>query len=153
MRTLSYLFAAFLLTCTLTSNALAPQLEAKRVAVMLIVEGDDDDERTVTTIFTTLMAAERVAKMLDAELIADEKVEDDVYVFSLKSNEQQELAMKIFDEEGYEYAGNIFEAVDGTNYRTVNVETLKDGTYTLKLQNGDKELTQKMVVSRGKITK
>ena len=152
MKTLTYLFVA--LFASIASFATAgTDAGAKRIAVMLIVEGDDDDEKTVTTIFTTLVAADKVAKMLNAELIADETVEDDVFVFSLKSQEQHNLAMKIFDEEGYEMANNLTNFVEGANYRAVNVENLPDGTYNLKLTNGDAELNKSFTVSRGKVSK
>ena len=52
------------------------------------------------------MSAEKVAKVLNVELIAESEVNDDVFVFSLKSEDQKALSMKMFDEEGYELAAN-----------------------------------------------
>ena len=40
-----------------------------------------DDQEILTTIYTTLMSAEKVAKVLNVELIAESEVNDDVFVF------------------------------------------------------------------------
>jgi ATPase subunit of ABC transporter with duplicated ATPase domains len=105
---------------------------SKKVAVLLVL--DDDDQKTVTTIFTTLMSAQKVAKMLNVEVnITNDVVNDDIFIFSLKSKAQEEYAMKLFDEEGYEMGDNAFTVVEGSNYKTVNVRSLPDGTYTFKL--------------------
>ena len=44
----------------------------------------------------------KVTKVFDIELIADDEVNDDVFIFYVKSEEQKNLVIKIYDEEGYE---------------------------------------------------
>ncbi|BDS11362.1 T9SS C-terminal target domain-containing protein [Aureispira anguillae] len=127
----------------------APSQEDKMVAIVLLMDNGDDQE-IISTIYTSLMAAEKVAKILDVELIAEDEVNDDVFVFSLKSEEQKEIAMKMFDEEGYELAANrILHLDNGNNYNALNVKTLKDGTYKFQItdQNGA-EKTTTVVINR-----
>ncbi len=102
--------------------------------MLAIVTEDNNDMEVITTIYTSLMAAEKVAKVLDIELIADTEVSDDLFMFSLKSQEQKELALKMFDEEGYELAADrIIQVQDGNNYNALNVKSLSDGTYKFVL--------------------
>ena len=132
--------------------AFTPSVEAapkKMVAIIMIME-DADDQQVVQTIYTTLMAAEKVAKVLNIEMIAQDEVNDDVFVFSLKSEEQKELTMKMFDEEGYELAAHrVLEVNEGNSYRALNVESLNDGTYTFKLTDKDgAEMNRKITIKR-----
>ena len=117
-----------------TASFAAPAQEDKMVAVILLMD-NDDDKKVVATIYTTLMAAEKVAKLMDVEMIAsDDPVQDDVFVFALKSEEQKDLTMKMFDEEGYELAAHrVMEVTEGSNYRALNVESLDDGTYMFEV--------------------
>jgi hypothetical protein len=112
----------------------APAQEDKMVAVVLLMDNGDEKE-VVATIYTSLMAAEKVAKMMDVEMIAsDDPVQDDVFVFALKSEEQKDLTMKMFDEEGYELAAHrVMEVTEGSNYRALNVESMEDGTYMFEV--------------------
>lgn len=115
----------------------APAQEDKMVAVVLMMD-NGDDQQVVATIYTTLMAAEKVAKVLDIEMIADDQVSDDVFVFALKSEEQRKLTMQMFDEEGYSvHANRVLQVEDGNNYNALNVKSLPDGTYQFKLIGED----------------
>ena len=146
---------SFVLALVLTFNAsafAAPAQEDKMVAVVLLMD-EGDDKQVVATIYTTLMAAEKVAKMLDIEMIAsDDPVQDDVFVFALKSQEQKDLTMKMFDEEGYELAAHrVMEVTEGSNYRALNVESLSDGTYLFQISDETgAEKTQKVTIQRNK---
>jgi hypothetical protein len=134
-----------------SSFANAPASEDKMVAVILLMD-NGDDQQVIATIYTTMMAAEKVAKILDVELVAQDEVNDDVFVFSLKSEEQRKLTMKMFDEEGYELAANrILQVEDGNNYNALNVKSLEDGTYKFQLtdENGA-EKTQTVIINRNK---
>lgn len=116
--------------------------EDKFVAVILLMDNGDEDQQVVATLYTTLMAAEKVAKILDIEMIAEDEVNDDVFVFSLKSEEQKDLTMKLLDEEGYQVAAHrVLQVQDGNNYNALNVKSLDDGTY--KFQLTDKEGREK----------
>ena len=114
-----------------------PEQEEKMVALILMMDdGEDDDQELVATIYTTLMAAEKVAKVLDIEMIAQDEVSDDVFVFSLKSEKQRELTMQMLDEEGYTVAASrVLRIEDGNNYNALNVKSLPDGTYKFILSN------------------
>jgi len=115
--------------------AFAPAQEDKMIAVVLMMD-DGDDQQVIATIHTTLMAAEKVAKVLDIEMIAEDEVNDDVFVFSLKSEEQRKLTMKLFDEEGYKTAAHrVLQVEDGNNYNALNVQSLEDGTYKFVIED------------------
>ncbi len=115
--------------------AFAPAQEDKMVAIVLMMD-DGDDQQIVATIYTSLMAAEKVAKVLDIEMISEDEVNDDVFVFSLKSEEQRKLTMKLFDEEGYKTAAHrVLQVEDGNNYNALNVQSLEDGTYKFVIED------------------
>jgi len=139
------------LAVSVGAYANAPSSEDKMVAVVLLMDNDQDQE-IVATIYTSLMAAEKVAKILDVELIAQDEVNDDVFVFSLKSEEQKNLTMKMFDEEGYELAANrVLQVQDGNNYNALNVKSLEDGTYKFQLTDETgAEKTQTVTINRNK---
>lgn len=143
-----------LLAFVFAFSAFAPKASAttnKMVAVVLLMD-DGDDKKVVTTIFTTLMAAEKVAKMMNVELVAAGEVNDDVFVFSLKSEEQKNLTLKMFDEEGYELAAHrVMKVEEGNSYRALNVNSLEDGTYLFQLTDAEgQELTQEVKINRKK---
>jgi len=148
MRILSFVFA--LVLAFNTSVFAAPSQEEKMVAVVLLMD-NGDEKQVVATIYTSLMAAEKVAKMLDIEMIAsDEPVQDDVFVFALKSEEQKNLTMKMFDEEGYELAAHrVMEVTEGSNYRNLNVKSLEDGTYMFQITDeSGAEMNRKVTIKR-----
>ena len=142
-----------LLAFVFAFSAFAPKASAtpnKMVAVVLLMD-DGDDKKVVTTIFTTLMAAEKVSKMLNIEMVAsDDPIADDVFVFALKSEEQKELTLKMFDEEGYELAAHrVMKVEEGNSYRAMNVESLEDGTYMFQLTDAEgQELTREVKINR-----
>lgn len=149
-------FFAFLLVAVLAfgattkataANTDVPATEDKMVAVILLLEGEDD-KQVVTTIFTTLSAAEKVSKMLDIEMVAsDDPVADDVFVFALKSKQEKDITLKMFDEEGYELAAHrVMEVVEGNNYNALNVESLSDGTYIFQLTDAEGAVYEREVV-------
>lgn len=145
---------SLLLACMFTVGAFVNKAEAspqKMVAVILLMD-DGDDKQIVTTIYTTLMAAEKVAKTLNIEMTSDDEVNDDVFVFSLKSQEQKDIAIQMFDEEGYEIAADrVLEVTEGNNYNALNVKTLDDGTYIFKIQDeSGAEMTKKIKIDRSK---
>lgn len=129
-----------------------PTNEDKFVAVILLMDNGDDDQQIVATLYTTLMAAEKVARVLDIEVIAEDEVNDDVFVFSLKSEEQKELTMKMFDEEGYQLAANrVLQVQDGNNYNALNVKSLEDGTYKFQLTDAEgRQKTTTVTINREK---
>ncbi|BDS15194.1 T9SS C-terminal target domain-containing protein [Aureispira anguillae] len=149
-------FILSLLALVVTLNATfameAPTKEDKFVAVILLMDNGDEDQQVVATLYTTLMAAEKVARVLEIEMIAEDEVNDDVFVFSLKSEEQKNLTMKMFDEEGYQLAANrILQVQDGNNYNALNVKSLEDGTYKFQLTDAEgREKTTTVTINRQK---
>lgn len=145
---LAFLILALLAVFLIPSAQAAP---TKMVAVILLMD-NDDDQQIIQTIYTSLMAAEKVAKVLNIEMIAQDEVSDDVFVFSLKTEEQKNLTMKMFDEEGYELAAHrVLQVNEGQSYRALNVESMKDGTYTFQLSDeSGAEITKRVSIKRAK---
>lgn len=149
MRGLMLVLAMVVSLGTATFAMEAPE---KMVAVVLMMD-EGDDQQIVATIYTSLMAAEKVAKVLDIELVAQDEVNDDVFVFSMKSEEQKELTMKLFDEEGYETAAHrVLDVENGNNYNALNVKSLEDGTYKFQLtdETTGAQKTKTVIINRQK---
>lgn len=137
----------FTLVVSMSNLFSRPNTEDKMVSVVILMDNGEDKE-VVTTIYTSLIAAEKVAKMVDVELVAsDNPVRDDIFVFTVKSEEQKDLTMKMFDEEGYEVAAyRVISVNEGSNYKALNVESMEDGTYIFQLSDeSGAELTKKVV--------
>lgn len=147
-----FLMLVLALVVTLgTTTFAAPANEDKMVAVVLLMDEGEDEQEIVATIYTSLMAAEKVAKILDIEMISEDEINTDVYVFSLKSEEQRTLTMKMFDEEGYELAANrVLSIENGSNYNALNVKSLSDGTYKFQLtdETTGEEKTKTITIDR-----
>lgn len=128
----------------------APATEDKMVAVIILMD-EGDDQKVVTTIYTSMASAEKVAKALDIEMVASDDPVEDVFVFALKSQEQKDLTLKMFDEEGYELAAHrVMEVVEGNNYNALNVESLNDGTYIFELTDAEGAVyTREVIVEKG----
>jgi hypothetical protein len=147
------LMLALILFVSAGSNAFAfdaPELDQKVWVVLTMENGDD--QAVLTTIYTSLMAAEKVAKALNVELVAESEIKDDMFVFSLKSEAQKVLTLKMFDEEGFELAANrVLQIESGNNYNALNVKSLNEGTYKFQLtdENGA-EKTQIVTINREK---
>jgi hypothetical protein len=150
MRILTFLLA-LVIGFGSTNTFASPNAENKRVAIILLMDNGDDKE-VITTIFTTLMAAEKIAGTLNIEMVMSDEVDGDVFVFALKSEEQKDLTMKMFDEEGYETAAHRVLSLDkGNNYNALNVSSLADGTYIFEIQDAEgNSKTQKVNVKREK---
>jgi len=145
------LVLALVVSISATTYA-APANQDKMVAVVLLMDDGADDQQIVATIYTSLMAAEKVAKVLNIDMVAEDEVNDDVFVFSLKSEDQKKLTMKMFDEEGYELAANrVLQVEDGNNYNALNVQSLDDGTYKFQLTDETgAEKTKTVTINRKK---
>lgn len=149
---MKFILSLLALVVTLnTAFAMTPSSEEdKFVAVILLMDNGDEDQQIVATLYTTLMAAEKVAKLLDIEMIAEDEVNDDVFVFSLKSEKQKNLTMKLLDEEGYQVAAHrVLQIQDGNNYNALNVKSLEDGTYKFQLMDEEgREKTATLTIDR-----
>ncbi len=144
------LTTAFILVFSLLLFSTNMEAAPKKMVAVILLMDTDDDQQIVETIYTSLMAAEKVAKVLNIEMISQDEVDNDVFVFALKSQEQKELTMKMFDEEGYELAAHrVLKVEEGNNYRALNVKSLQDGTYTFQLISDDgAELKKKIIIRK-----
>ncbi len=150
MKTLMLALVLFVSTGTNVFAFDAPELDQKIWVVVAM--GNGDDQAILTTIYTSFMAAEKVAKALNIELIAESEIRDDMFVFSLKSAAQKALTLKMFDEEGYELAANrVLKIESGNNYNALNVRSLNEGTYKFQLTDEQgAEKTQTVTIIRKK---
>ena len=110
----------------------------------------DDDVAAIKNIAANFLSADNANAMLDAQLtLSEETVKDGTFVFALDINEQKNLTLELFDEEGFELAGaNTIDVTEGKNYKAINVKSLNNGQYLMRLRDAEgKELTQKFTVS------
>ncbi len=110
----------------------------------------NDDAEAVKSIMRTLMGAESTQK-LDVELaMSDEPVADGMFVFSIKSQDEKNITLQMYDEEGFDIvAYNRLQINSGNNYKALNVNDFENGSYLFKLtdQNGS-ELIRRVTVAK-----
>ena len=107
------------------------------------------DREDVSTIMREFMNAENNAAELDVELLmSEEPVEDGVFVFSIETPKAQNLAVQMYDEEGFEMAANNKIALhEGTNFKALNVKSLENGQYIFLLKDDfGREIMRKLTV-------
>lgn len=107
------------------------------------------DREDVSTIMREFMSAEKVNAELDVQLLmSDAPVEDGVFVFSIETTEKQNLAIEMYDEEGFEMAANNRISLhEGINYKALNVKSLESGQYMFLLKDDlGRELIRKITV-------
>jgi hypothetical protein len=111
-----------------------------------------DDAAFVTNIYSSLQAAENQAATLTTVsfTISDAPVEDGVFLFALDSKVEQNLTFEMFDEEGFQMAANnTLNLSQGNNYKAVNVSTLNNGEYVVRVKNADgQELVQRVTIKQ-----
>jgi hypothetical protein len=141
MKKLSFVFGtlALMFFCN-TQSLLASNLD-----------DDDDDKKTINTVFTTFMQAEKVAERLDMMLIASEApVTNGVFLFMLQSKAKEALKLQLFDDQSEPVGNNMFKVLEGKNYNGLDVTALNDGVYTVKFQSNEgKELSTVLTVQHG----
>lgn len=115
---------------------------------------DDDDKTTLSSVFNTLMQAEKVAEKLDMQLVASEEpVTTGVFLFMLKSKSKEQLKLRLLDDQNEPVGNNLFSVLEGKNYNSLNVNALNDGVYTVQFQDNEgKELTTTLTIQHGSIT-
>ncbi|MCP4438897.1 MAG: hypothetical protein GY810_08120 [Aureispira sp.] len=113
--------------------------------------GSNDDVQTMVTIFNTFMTAEKSEGELNLSFeMSDEPVESGVFLFSINTEENQDLAFQMYDEEGFELAAdNQLSVKEGANYKALNVKNLDNGTYLFRLKNAEgQELVRKVEIQQ-----
>ncbi len=105
----------------------------------------------VASIFNSMVGAENEQAQLNVQLLlSEEEVKDGMMLFSLRSEEAQDLNFKIYDEEGFQtVANNTMSVNEGENYKALNVASLPNGTYLFKLRNDKtrKEMIRKVMIN------
>lgn len=108
------------------------------------------DADLVTNLNSAFMGAEKSAQTLDVTFTAaDEPVDNGMFIFGIQTEDEKDLTMEVFDEEGFAMvANNQFTVNGGNNYKALNVNTLENGTYNFRLKdvNGN-ELNRQVKVA------
>lgn len=113
---------------------------------------DNADAEFINTLFSNLQAAENNAAVLTTATfkVAEETIENDLFIFSLDSQVEQSLTFEMFDEEGFKMAANNTLGLSkGNNYKAINVASIEDGNYIVRVKNTEgQELVQKISIKR-----
>lgn len=119
------------------------------IVKVMKAENAKQNEDAISGIMGSLMAAENQAMQLDVNFsMSDEPVEEGLFVFGIETEEEKDLTLEMYDEEGFEMAANnTISVTQGNNYKALNVKSLQSGTYLFKLKDeAGKELTRKVTV-------
>ena len=111
---------------------------------------EDADAQAIMSINEAYMGAEKEAQLLDVNFtMSDEPVENGMFIFGIETENNKNLTLEMFDEEGYAMvANNKFDITEGNNYKALNVNSLEDGTYNFRLKDEEgKELNRQVTVA------
>jgi hypothetical protein len=117
------------------------------------MNADDADAQNVMNINTALMGAEKEAQLLDVNFtMADEPVENGMFIFGIETKDAKNLTLEMHDEEGFAMvANNKFNVTEGNNYKALNVNSLDAGSYNFRLKDDSgKELNRVVTVAEEK---
>jgi hypothetical protein len=134
-----------------TVDFMGSQMTIAKADIVKVVKAENakQNEDAISGIMGNLMAAENEAMLLDVNFtMSDEPVEEGLFVFGIETEEEKNLTLEMYDEEGFEMAANNTIAVNqGNNYKALNVKSLENGTYLFKLKDeAGKELTRQVTV-------
>lgn len=110
-----------------------------------------DDAEAIKSIMRILMGAENPNQQLDIQIaMSDEPVEDGMFVFAIKSPDEKDLTLQMYDEEGFDMvAYNKLQLNSGNNYKVLNVNEFENGTYLFKLtDDSGKEMIRRVAVDK-----
>jgi len=125
-------------------------LEAMEMLQMEAMDAESADAAAVMNIHQSLLGAEKEAQLLDVKFsMSDEPVANGVFVFGVEAQEDKNLTLQMFDEEGFQTAAhNQFDVNTGNNYKALNVNSLDNGDYVFRLKDAEgKELTRTVSIS------
>ena len=108
----------------------------------------DQDAALVANLFGNLQTAQNKQALEVAFSASDEAVTNGMFIFSIQTENSKQLTMEMYDEEGFELAGNnIIDLTNGQNYKALNVKELNNGNYIFRLKDEEgKELTHQVKV-------
>lgn len=114
---------------------------------------ESQDAIDVMNINQSLMGAEKESQLLDVNFtMADEPVENGMFIFGIQTEDSKNLTLEVYDEEGFGMvANNKFEINEGNNYKALNVQTLDNGSYNFRLKDeSGRELNRTIEVAASK---
>lgn len=110
---------------------------------------ENEDAAIALNIRNSMLAADKETQALQVNFSAsDEPVENGMYVFAIDTENEQDLTLEMYDEEGFEMAANnTVSLTAGNNYKALNVESLQSGTYLFRLKDDQgRELSKEVEV-------
>ncbi|MCP4438896.1 MAG: hypothetical protein GY810_08115 [Aureispira sp.] len=112
-------------------------------------DAENEDAAIALNIRNSMLAADKEAQLLEVNFSAsDEPVENGMYVFAIDTENEQDLTLEMYDEEGFEMAANnTVSLTSGNNYKALNVEALESGNYIFRLKDDQgRELSKEIEV-------
>lgn len=138
-----------------TFSLAASKIDKSKIEQIMIAANkanDNADAEFINSVFANLQAAENNAAVLTTVnfKVAEETIENDLFIFALESQMEQSLSFEMFDEEGFQMAANnTLGLSQGNNYKAINVSTIEDGNYIVRVKNSEgQELVQKISINR-----
>jgi hypothetical protein len=124
------------------------KLEELNLTMMEAAESED--AAALSNVQNSLMSADKEAQLLDVKFsMSEEPVDNGLFVFSIETEEQKDLTIQMYDEEGFQLAAhNQFQVNKGENYKALNVNSLENGSYTFRLTDKEgKELSRSVNIA------
>lgn len=124
--------------------------KVEQIDLQMMEGAEGADAAAIANINSSLMGAEKEAQLLDVKFsMSEEPVENGIFVFGIETNEQKDLTLQLYDEEGFQLAAHNQIAVnEGNNYKALNVNSLDNGSYTFRLTDAEgKELSRSVTIA------
>jgi len=110
--------------------------ELATVTMTKMQAAEDDDAAFISALGSNFAMAEN-AQALDVQFaMSEEPVDNGVFIYSIDSEDEKELTMEMYDEEGFDLAAqNQLTVTNGKNYKALNVKAMDNGSYIFRLKN------------------
>jgi hypothetical protein len=133
-------------------NGQEVKIDATSIMTAMANENANQAAEDATNIVNSLMGADKEAQTLDVKFsMADEPVQNGMFVFGMETENPKNLTMQMFDEEGFGMvANNEFDINQGNNFKALNVSALSSGNYIFRLKDADGKELQKTVTVANK---
>lgn len=119
-------------------EAIKENFDMETLEILKIAQADkaSEDQAIMSSIYQTMLSASSTKAQLQLNFsMSDEPVEDGIFIFSIETQEESNLVMEMYDNEGFKLANNTVNLTSGNNYRAVNVRDLNSGDYMFRLKN------------------
>ena len=99
-------------------------------------EGNEDAQELMN-FRDSLLAAEKEVQLLDVNFVmSEDTVVNGIFIFGIETENSKDLAIEMFDEEGFGMvANNNLFIVEGNNYKALNVNSIESGEYIFRLKD------------------